>query len=715
MKRSQLVLASLIVLAILGFFALDLQRFLSLEVLKEQYSAIVAYRNGQPWKATGLYALVYIVVTGLSLPGAAVLTLAGGAVFGLLWGTVVVSFASTLGATLAFLASRFLFRDFVKDRFQTQLAVIDRGLARDGTFYLLTLRLVPAFPFFLINLLMGLTAMPTRTFYWVSQMGMLAGTLVYVNAGTQLARIESLAGILSPGLIISFTLLGIFPLLARRALDYMKARKAYERWPRPNRFDRNLVVIGAGSAGLVASYIAAALKAKVTLIEKQRMGGDCLNTGCVPSKTLIRSARVLSLVRRAPEFGIRCGGADIDFAAVMARVRRVIAHIAPHDSAERYAGLGVEVVEGTARIASPWEVVVTTAAGDQYIVTRSIVIAAGARPLVPPLPGLAETGYLTSDTVWNLEQLPPRLLVLGGGPVGCELAQCFARFGSRVTLVEALPKLLTREDQEVSDLVLERFISEHIDVRLNHRAKAVVCENGEKTLVAEHAGAETPIPFDEIVVALGRVANLEGLGLEALGLFPTSAASLPCDDALQTGYPNILVCGDVTGPYQFTHVAAHQAGYASFNALFGEWKKLRVDYSIIPWATFCDPEVARVGLNEQQAREQGIAYEVTRFNLSDLDRAITEGELAGFVKVLTPPGRDRILGVTLVGAHAGDLIAEFVLAMRHGLGLKKLLATIHIYPTFAEAAKQTAGVWRREHAPRGWLRWIERYHQWRLG
>ncbi|HUL13177.1 MAG TPA: FAD-dependent oxidoreductase [Methylococcaceae bacterium] len=715
MNRFRLVLLFTIAALIGAFFVFDLHRFFTLEALKAEQFAIADYRTAHPIAAGVLYGILYVTVTGLSLPGAAVLTLAGGAIFGLLWGTLIVSFASTIGATLAFLAARFLFRDAVKSFFGERLQAIDAGVARDGALYLFTLRLVPVFPFFAINLLMGLTAMRARTFYWVSQAGMLAGTVVYVNAGRQLAKIESLSGVLSPALLFSFALLGLFPLLASKLVDAIKAHRVYAQWPKPKRFDRNLVVIGAGSAGLVTAYIGAAVKAKVTLVEKHRMGGDCLNTGCVPSKALIRTARLLSQIRRAPEFGIRGAHADFDFATAMERVQRVVREVAPHDSAERYTGLGVEVIEGEAKIVSPWAVEVRTREGSRTLATRSIVIAAGARPFVPPIPGLEDIGYLTSDTVWALRVLPKRLVVLGGGPVGCELAQTFARFGSRVTQVEMLPRLLIREDPEVSGIVARRFRAEGVNVRLDHRAKRITVENGEKVLIAEHQGAEERVPFDQILVAVGRIANTQGYGLEELGIATTKARTIETNEFLQTRYPNIYACGDVAGPFQFTHTAAHQAWYTAVNTLFGALRKYRADYRVIPWATFIDPEVARVGLNELEARAQAIPYEVSLYGIEDLDRAIADGEASGFVKVLTVPGKDRILGVTLVGEHAGDLIAEFVMAMKHGLGLNKLLGTIHIYPTLAEANKYAAGVWKRAHTPKRLLRWLERYHAWRRG
>ena len=713
MNARKLLLIVAVAVLIGAFFVFDLGRFFSLDFVKNQQAVIEAYRAVQPVLTAGIFFAVYVAVTGLSLPGAAIMTLAAGAVFGVLWGTVIVSFASTLGATLAFLVSRFVLRDWVQGKFGDKLKAINTGMEKEGGFYLFTLRLIPIFPFFVINLVMGLTPIRAWTFYWVSQIGMVAGTLVYVNAGTQLAQLDSLKGILSPELLASFALLGIFPLIARNIVALVKARHIYAKWPKPARFDRNLVVIGGGSAGLVTAYIAAAVKAKVTLIEKHQMGGDCLNTGCVPSKALIRSAKLLSQIRRAPEFGIRQADADFDFAEVMERVQRVIREVAPHDSVERYTDLGVDVVQGAAKITSPWSVEITTAEGVRTLTTRSIVIAAGARPFVPPIPGLADLDYLTSDNVWNLRELPKRLVVLGGGPIGSELTQTFARLGSRVTQVEMAPRILIREDPEVSELVTQRFRQEGINVLINHQAKQFVVENGEKALIAEHAGQDVRIPFDAVLVAVGRIANTRGYGLEELGI--PAPRTVETNAYLQTLYPNIYAAGDVAGPFQFTHTAAHQAWYAAVNALFDPLKKFKTDYSVIPWSTFVDPEVARVGLNEQEAKEQGIPYEVSVYGLDDLDRAIADGEAHGFVKVLTVPGQDRILGVTIVGEHAGDLLAEYVLAMRCRIGLNKILGTIHIYPTLAEANKYVAGVWKKAHAPEKLLAWVERFHAWRRG
>jgi len=716
MKKSKIVVVVAVAVLIGVFFALGGHRYLSFENIKAQQASIQALFGTHPWTTALVFFLGYVAVTGLSLPGAALMTLIAGAIFGLLWGTVIVSFASSVGATLAFVVSRFLLRDWVQARFGRQLRAINEGVSREGGFYLFTLRLIPAVPFFVINLAMGLTPLRTWTFYWVSQLGMLAGTVVYVNAGTQLAAIESPAGILSPGLIGAFVLLGLFPLIAKRVLEWVKARRIYARWKRPARFDRNLVVIGAGSAGLVSALIGATVRAKVTLVEKHQMGGDCLNTGCVPSKALIKSARVLDQMRRARDFGLNSAHAEFDFGEVMTRVQQVVKTIEPHDSVERYTQMGVECLAGDAKIVSPWEVEVTLAGGERRrLSTRAIVIAAGAAPFVPPIPGIEEVGVLTSDTVWGLRTLPRRMVVLGGGPIGCELTQAFARFGAKVTQIEMLPRLLVREDPEVSETILRRFIAEGIDVRMNHKAKRFLVENGEKLMIAEHEGREVRIAFDALLCAVGRAPRTKGYGLEELGIPTTPARTVETNEYLQTLYPNIYACGDVAGPYQFTHVASHQAWYASVNALFGTFKKFRADYSVIPWATFVDPEVARVGLNETEAKERNIPYEVTVYGIDDLDRAIAEGEAHGMVKVLTVPGKDRILGVTIVGEHAGDLIAEFVLAMRHGLGLNKILGTIHIYPTLAEANKYAAGAWKKAHAPERVLRLLERFHRWMRG
>ena len=704
-------LAVVILAAIGGFFAFELQQYFRLDVLREQRDALQAFTDANFALVLAAYMGIYILMAALSVPGAAVLTLAGGALFGLVAGTIAVSFASTIGATLVFLVARFLFRDAIQKRFKKRLEAINEGVEKDGAFYLLALRLVPAFPFWVINLVMALTPIRSWTYYWVSQLGMLPATIVYVNAGTQLGRVDSVGDVLSPQLIGAFVLLGLLPLILRWVLRYLKARKVYARHSKPGRFDYNTIVLGAGSAGLVSAYIGTTVRAKVALIEKNRMGGDCLNTGCVPSKTLLRSARLLAETRESEKLGIRVMSAEFDFAEVMERVRAVIRRIEPHDSRERYEGLGVDVIEGAGRLVSPWEVEVD----GRTISARAIILATGAEPLVPPIDGLDGVDYLTSDTVWDLEDLPGRLVVLGGGPIGSELAQAFARLGSRVTVVEMAGRLLPREDPEAGELVARHFAAEGIRVATSHKALRVETSGDSPVLVCAQDGEEVEIPFDRLLVALGRKARVAGFGLEDLGVEIAGNGTIAADAFLRTNFPNIYVCGDAAGPYQFTHVAAHQAWFASVNALLSPLWSFRVDYRVIPWATFTDPEVARVGLSEAEAAEREIEFEVTRYDIGELDRAIAEGADSGFVKVLTEPGKDRILGATIVGAHAGELIAEFVLAMKHNLGLNKILGTIHVYPTMNEANKFAAGEWKKAHAPQGALSLAEKFFRWRRG
>jgi pyruvate/2-oxoglutarate dehydrogenase complex dihydrolipoamide dehydrogenase (E3) component/uncharacterized membrane protein YdjX (TVP38/TMEM64 family) len=684
---------------------------LSLGALKQRQAQLTAWTQAHAWLAAAAYLGTYVAVAAASLPGAALLTLAGGAVFGFVEGLILVSIGSTIGATLAFLASRFLFRGVLLRHYGERLRSFDEGIARDGAFYLFSLRLLAAVPFVLVNLLAGLTALRVRTFFWVSLVGMLPGTIAYVFAGTRLAQIDSLSGILSPGLIGAFALLGLLPLLLRKALPWFKARRVYRPFKKPARFDYNLIVIGAGSAGLVASYIGAAVKAKVALIERERMGGDCLNTGCVPSKALIRSARLLADARDGARFGVGGSALGFDFAAVMERVQSVVRKVEPHDSAERYRALGVDVIRGDARVVSPWQVEVD----GTRLSARALIIATGARPLVPPIAGLEQTRYLTSETLWDLRELPGRLVVLGGGPIGCELAQCFARFGARVTVVEMAPRLLPREDADAAAEVAQRFDGEGIRVATGHKALRIEAGEAGQRLVCETQGREVAFEFDRILLALGRSARVEGFGLQELGVRIAQRGTIEADALLRTNFPNVYVCGDVAGPFQFTHVAAHQAWYAAVNALIAPFWSFRADYRVIPWATFTDPEVARVGLSEDEAAQRGIACEVSRYALDELDRAIADSATQGFVKVLTVPGKDRILGATIVGAHAGDLLAEFVLAMKHGIGLDKLLGTIHVYPTMAEANKYVAGVWKRAHAPQRALRLAARFFRWRRG
>ncbi len=711
MKLNKILVLLALASGLVLFFIFDLNQYFSLDYITSQKQAIAEYQEAHPLKTGLLYFAIYVVVTALSLPAAAIVTLAGGAIFGVIYGTVLVSFASTIGATLAFLMARTLLRDTVERRFSQTLESINKGVEREGAFYLFGLRLVPIFPFFAVNLLMGLTSMKTWRFFVVSQLGMLPGTIVYVNAGTQLAQLESLADISSPGLILSFALLGIFPLIAKKMLDFSKAKKVYQGFDKPKHFDTNLVAIGGGSAGLVSAYIAAATKAKVTLIEKHLMGGDCLNTGCVPSKALIRSAKIASYFERANEFGLRAKGVDIDFNAVMERVKAVVSKVEPHDSVERYTGLGVDCEIGEARVLDPFRVQVN----GKVITTRNIVIATGARPSIPNIEGIGDVPYFTSDTIWELRERPENMIVLGSGPIGCELAQSFNRLGVKVTLVNRSNRLMAKEDLDVSDRVRAQLEKEGMQLKLGCAPVRFTSENGVHKLYVQEGDTERALPFDCLLLAVGRSPNTKGFGLEDLDIASNENGTIQVNEYLQTKYPNIYACGDVAGPYQFTHAAAHQAWYAAVNALFGSFKRFKVDYHVIPWATFTDPEVARVGLNEQEAQARGISYEITRYGIDDLDRAIADGEDHGEVKVLTVPGKDKILGVTIVGHHSGELITEFVTAMKHGFGLNKILGTIHIYPTLSEANKYAAGEWKRNNVPGIANTLLPRFHRWQRG
>lgn len=710
----RIAFALLLATAVTLFFVLDLQNHLTLSSLKERLDELIALAKQRPVLTIVSFFLLYVGVTALSLPGAAVMTMAAGAIFGFWTGLLIASFASSIGASLAFLTSRYLLRDWARARSGKRLEAIDRGVASNGNLYLLSLRLVPFLPFFLVNIAMGLTSMRLVPFYLVSQAGMLAGTALYVNAGVQLSSIGSVRDIFSPAVVISFLALAAFPVFAKYALARVRRRQVYRVYRKPRRFDRNLVVIGAGAGGLVSAYLASALRARVTLIEAREMGGDCLNTGCVPSKALIRCARAAHQARTSGRLGISAAEVNVDFGQVMAWVRSAIRAIEPADSEERYRSLGVDVRRGFAKLVDPWTVEITGSNGiPSRLTARSIIIAAGGEPAVPDVPGLEDANYLTSDTMWEelskRRALPDRLAILGGGPIGTEMAQAFARLGSRVTLIEGHTRILSKEDEDVSSFVEDMLRSEGVEILTGHRAQR--CEG--KTLIVEASGIESGIPFDDIIVAVGRKARLKGYGLDELGI--AIDRTIETNDWLETTYPNIYAVGDVAGPYQFTHFAAHQAGYAVLNSLFGAFKRFRADYSVLPWTTFTDPEVAHVGHNEISARQAGIAHEVVRYELAHLDRAITDGANRGFVKILVKPGSDRILGATIVAAEGGELLAELVLAMRQKIGLKKILGTIQAYPTLGEANRHAAGEWRKSHKPEWLLRLAELYHARRRG
>lgn len=686
------------------------------ERIRDLVASAEALRAERPVLVMTLYFLAYVAVAALSLPLAVWMTLGAGALFGLAAGVALVSLAATLGAVLAFLAARHLLRERVRARLGDRASGIESGLRRDGAFYLFSLRLIPALPFFAVNLLMGLTPIRVWTYAWVSLVGMLPATVIYVNAGRQLARIESPSDVLSPAIIGSFVALAVFPWIARWVLGRWRRRQLERSADRPKSFDRNVIVIGAGSAGLVAANVAASAGARVTLIEAERMGGDCLNTGCVPSKALIASAKVAHSARNAARMGITAGPVEVDFPAVMARLNAAIATIAPHDSAERYRSLGVEVIAGRARLADPWTVDIQLPDGvTQRLTGRAIILATGASPVMPDLPGLAEAGALTSETLWDRlaarGSVPPRLLVLGGGPIGLELAQAMARLGSAVTVIEAAPRLLPREGDETARIIADALMADGVTLRTGARALAAGTNDAQRWLEIDEGGTTCRLPCDEILVAVGRKPRIEGLGLDKLGI-PISA-TVETNDHLQTIWPHILAAGDVAGPWQFTHAAGHQGAQAALNALFGDLWRLRGKLEAMPQVTFTDPQIARMGLGAHDAEKRGVAHEVTRYPLASLDRAIAEGATGGMVEVVTAKGRDKVLGVTIIAPEAGEMLAPFALAMQSGLGLSKMLSTVLPYPTWSEANRNLAGQWRRARLSPRLLALLARYHGWR--
>ncbi|MGV6825383.1 MAG: FAD-dependent oxidoreductase [bacterium] len=707
--KSKILLLGLLVV-IVGVAWVAPGDLLTLEQLKAWREQLQGYYADQPELTMLSFVAVYVVVTALSIPGAAVLTMAGGAIFGLGMGLVLNSISATIGATLAFLISRYLLRDWVTQKFPGQLGSINRGIEREGGFYLFALRLVPIFPFFLINLLFGLTTMKTLTYMLVSWAGMLAGAAVYTNAGLQLAQIDSAGDILSADLVGAFILLGLLPLLSRHLVQFLRARRVYKGWRKPEGYDYNLVVIGGGAAGLVAAYAGASMRAKVALIEQDRMGGDCLNTGCVPSKALLHLAGLRAKSARAAELGLATGVSSPRLESMMDHVVEAIESIAPHDSRERYESLGVEVISGSATIVSPWEVSV----GDRQLTTRAMVVATGASPWIPPIKGIEDIAYLTTETVWSLSQLPEHLTIIGGGAVGCELAQAFRRLGARVTIIEMASGLMGQADSDVAEAVFETLVADGVEVMTS--CVPVSIRSGDApVLFCNQMGKELALPVDQLLVAVGRRPLLDGLEGEGMELGRDESGSLRSDEYLATAYPNIFAAGDVTSGAQLTHAAGSQGWTAAVNALTqGLWRS-RADASVMPQVLYTEPEVATVGATSRQLDAEGVSYEVTKYDLADLDRAITDRSGNGFVKILTAKGNDRILGAAIVAPRAGEMIMEYVLAMKHGLGLRKLLATIRPYPSYADAGKLAAGLWQKEHLPIALLEWLQRFNRFRRG
>ncbi len=711
MTASRLLLLGILAAAVAAFFTLDLGQYLTLESIKANSGALHAKVQAYPWWSRSLFFIVYALLTALSFPGTVVLTLLAGALFGLLEGTLLVSLASNFGAVAAMLISRFLLRDWIQRRFGKQIAGINRGLARDGAFYLVSLRLIPIVPFVLLNPALGLTRVGLWTFWWTTQLGMLPGHAIYVNAGRQLVRIDSLSGILSPGMITTLVLLAVFPLVATRLLTSYKARLAYRGWRRPKHFERNLVVVGGGTGGLATARIAASLCARVSLLERERLGGVAMHEGGVPARALRRQANRLHGLRSDPRVASSLDVAG-GFSQAMDDMQRLTRAAMKSASSEHYARLGVEVIMAEGRLSSPW----TVEAGGRSLSSRAIVIATGSRPCVPPIAGLEAIEPLTCDNLWDLREPPGRLLVLGGGAGACEFAQSFQRLGCQVTLVSERETLLEQEDPEAAGVVLAALRADGVELQLGLAPLRVEVDGDECLLVCRRGEeGEQALPFDRLLLALGQHADIRGLGLDELGLRCGEDGSLEVDEYLTTRFPNIYAVGSVAGPYGAPHVAEHQAWYAAVNALFGDFKRFAVSERVIPRAVFTTPEVASVGLSEPEARAQGTEFDVTRVPLGALSGAIAEEAGEGFIKVLTERGKDRILGVSIVGEQASETLAGFVVAMKHKIGMNRLADTVHLGATLGDASRLLAETWQRQHRPLRLLRWAERLNRWRLG
>jgi pyruvate/2-oxoglutarate dehydrogenase complex dihydrolipoamide dehydrogenase (E3) component/uncharacterized membrane protein YdjX (TVP38/TMEM64 family) len=701
-----------------------------------------------------LLGAVYILACVLFIPGS-LLTLGAGFVFGIVVGTITVSIASTLGATAAFLLGRTLARPWIEARVahRPKFRALDEAVRRQGFKIVLLTRLSPIFPFNLLNYTFGLTRVSLRDYILASWIGMLPGTVMYVYLGTTLKTLADLAAgnvptsvgqqvLFGAGLVATVAVTVLITRLARKALQEaippptrqteplahgdlampntvqvlpddvhnqtLVANVHPRDWVNPQPQSRyNLVVIGAGTGGLVCAAGAAGLGARVALVEKHLLGGDCLNVGCVPSKALLRAARAYADVRDAAGFGVTVPpGAKVDFPAVMERMRRLRAGISPNDSAARFHSLGVDVFLGAAHFTGPDAVEVN----GQTLRFARAVIATGGRPIQPPIPGLAEAGFQTNETIFSLMELPRRLAVIGAGPIGCELVQAFARFGSQTFLVGKQPQILPREDPDAAQLVETALQHDGVQLLLGHDLRRVERSGGERVLCLESPHGPKEIRVDDILVAVGRVPNVDGLNLEAAGVAHDSRIGVQVDDRLRTTSPRIYAVGDVCSRYQFTHAADAMARLAIQNALF--FGGARLSALTIPWCTYTDPEIAHVGLYERQAQEQGIAVQTLTQPLDGVDRALLDGETAGFVRVHLRRGTDKILGATIVARHAGDMISELTLAMTGGLGLRTPARTIHPYPTQAEAIKKVADAYNRTRLTPFVKRMLDKWMAW---
>ncbi len=681
----------LIIVCVIAYYRLDGNQYLNLENIKLHHQELLSAYQQNPFSFSLFYFFVYVVLVALSFPGATVLSLAGGYIFGFIKGLLIINWASTIGASVAFLMARFFFKDFLQRKFHHTFLKINQGMDREGNQYLLTLRLIPIFPFFLINILMGLTNISFWRFFIVSLIGMLPGTAVYVWAGTTLQNVNSVSDIFTSKMITIFFLVGLIPIIQSKFLIYLKQRKNYLKFSKPKKFDYNLIVIGGGAAGLVNAYIAANLKAKVLLVEESNMGGECLNYGCVPSKALISLSNTKKYSKT-------------NFAELKNEISNIIQSIAPHDSIDRYSNMGVDCEKGKANLISPFEIQIN----GKTFSGKKIVIATGAKPFYPTIDGLDKNKVFDYESVWKLEKLPDHLVIIGGGAIGCELALAFSKLGSKVSIIEQ-NAVLASEDRDMVNHVLTGLRTSTINIFEN--CKIISVNHDENKIIFENENKITEIHFEHLLLACGKVGNTEAISSN-LNFDLDSRNYIVVNEYLETvKYRNIYACGDVNGLKQLTNAASHQAWYTSINALFGTWKKFRIEHDFIPHAVFIEPELARVGLNELDAKRKSIEYDLYLFDASDLDRNLIERNKLGKIKVLTIKNTDQILGVTIVGEAASEILAEFVLAMKYHLGLNKVLATSHIYPSFSEQNKYVAGVWKKNSVPKYIYKILKKYHQ----
>lgn len=648
-------------------------------------------------------------MASLGIPGALILTLLAGAVFGWKWGTVIVSVSSTAGACCAFLLSRYFFRELIGEKYSGKGKSVLDAYESKGPLFLLSLRLVPIVPYFLVNLLMGVTRIPLATFALLSAVGMFPSTMLYVKAGVNFSQIRSVSDILSKKMLLLFCFFALIPVAANWMLPRIRFWWVMRKYPKPKSFDYNFVVVGAGSAGLVAANLGARLQAKVALVERGKSGGDCLNRGCVPSKTLLAIAKGVHHRESAESVSAPYGKAKKEYTAVRRSIQRVIEQIAPHDSFERYESLGVDCFEGNAEVISPYEVKV----GEKVLTTKNVVIATGASPILPVMPGIREQGVYTSDTIWEMQDLPTRLLVLGGGAIGCELAQAFSRLGVKVTIVEKGPRILAREDERASMLLTGSLQKE--GVKLFCETEAVRIDRVQEHLNVQMRrldGSAENLEVDAVLVALGRKPNQE-VFLNAKGIESLSRAAVKVDSDLSvTTLPNFFFCGDSIGPDFFTHAAGFQGSVVALNALFGGWRKFSGTPKVMPRCIFTEPEVASVGMGEDVLKREKIPFTVCFYSWEKFDRALTEGKENGFVKVFLARGSDKILGATIVGERAGEILQQIVFAMHHGKGLGSFVNVIQPYPSYADCVRMAALAWKNNSAPKWIFPWLRDFHKW---